>query len=206
MNEFWEDAFQDKKMMWGEQPIALAIEAAEIFKQLGFRKILIPGFGYGRNAKPFYEKGFEITGIEISETAIQLAHTFLGREIRVFHGSVDDMPFNEDIYDGFFCHALIHLLDSAQRRKLISDCYCQLRDGGMMIFTAVTKHAVTYGVGEKLNTDRYRTKDGVDLYFYDQDSIQEEFGGFGLIEATEIDETGNGKPVTRLWKIVCKKK
>ena len=160
MSEFWEDAFQAKKMMWGEEPTTLAIEAAEIFEQQGFRKILIPGFGYGRNAKPFYEKGFEITGIEISGTAIKLAQELLGREIRVFHGSVDDMPFDQDVYDGIFCHALIHLLDSGQRKKLILDCYRQLRHGGMMFFTAVTKHESTYGVGEKLGTDRYRTKDG----------------------------------------------
>ena len=74
-----------------------------------------------------------------------------------------------------------------------------------MVFTAVTKHAVTYGVGEKLSTDRYRTKDGVDLYFYDKDSIHEEFAEFGLIEAAEIDETGNGKPETKFWKIICQK-
>lgn len=205
MSEFWEDAFQEKKMMWGEKPIPLAIEASEIFKGQGFRKVLIPGFGYGRNAKPFYEKGFEVTRIEISETAIELAYKLLGRNIRVFHGSVDDMPFDEDTYDGIFCHALIHLLDSDQRKKLIMDCYRQLRHDGLMVFTAVTKHAVTYGVGEKLGTDRYRTKDGVNLYFYDKDSIQEEFGRFGLIEATEIDESGNGKPGTKLWKILCKK-
>ncbi len=74
MGEFWEEAFQQKKMMWGEEPTTLALEASEMFKQLDFRKILIPGFGYGRNAKPFYEKEFEVTGIEISDTAITLAH------------------------------------------------------------------------------------------------------------------------------------
>jgi SAM-dependent methyltransferase len=205
MSEFWEDAFQQKKMMWGEQPIALAIETAELFKQLGFRKILIPGFGYGRNARPFHERGLEVSGIEISDTAIQLAHQLLGPKVRAFHGSVGDMPLDGEIYDGIFCHALIHLLDSDQRRKLILDWSRQLREGGLMIFTAITKHAGTYGVGEKLSTDRYRTKDGVDLYFYDQDSIQAEFGEFGLIEALEIDEAGNGKPVTKFWKIVCKK-
>jgi SAM-dependent methyltransferase len=205
MSEFWEDAFQQKKMMWGEQPITLAVETAELFKQLGFRKILIPGFGYGRNARPFHERGLEVSGIEISDTAIQLAHELLGPEVRAFHGSVGDMPFDADIYDGIFCHALIHLLDSDQRRKLIVDCSHQLREGGLMIFTAITKHAGTYGVGEKLSTDRYRTKDGVNLYFYDQDSIRAEFGEFGLIEALEIDEGGNGKPATRFWKIVCKK-
>ena len=205
MNEFWEDAFQEKKRMWGDEPTTVAIETAETFQRIGFRKILLPGFGYGRNARPFYEKGLEVTGIEISRTAIQLAQELLGSEIHIFHGSVDDMPFDQDVYDGVFCHALIHLLDADQREKLIRDCYCQLRDGGMMVFTSITKDASTYGVGEKLGTDCYRTKDGVDLYFYDEDSIQEEFGQFGLVEATKIDEGGNGRPATKFWKIVCNK-
>jgi len=205
MSEFWENAFQEKKMMWGEQPTSLTVEASEVFQQLDFRKILIPGFGYGRNAKVFYDKGFEITGIEISSTAIKLAHELFDQEIQIFHGSVDDMPFDTVVYDGIFCHALIHLLDSDQRKKLLKDCFSQLRQGGMMIFTAITKDAVTYGVGEKLGTDRYRTKDNVNLYFYDEDSIKEEFGAFGLIEATKIDEGAMGRPSTKFWKIVCKK-
>lgn len=43
MSEFWETAFKEKRMMWGEQPIALTLEASEVFQQLGFRKILVPG-------------------------------------------------------------------------------------------------------------------------------------------------------------------
>lgn len=191
--------------MWGDEPTAVAVEAAEAFKQLGFRRILIPGFGYGRNARPFYAQGFDVTGIEISDTAVKLAREWLGREIHVFHGSVDAMPFDHDVYDGVFCHALIHLLDADQRAKLIRDCYGQLRFGGRMLFTAITKDAGTYGVGEKLDQDRYRTKDGVNLFFYDADSIKAEFGGFGLIEAVKVDEGGHGRPGTRFWKIVCQK-
>jgi len=74
-----------------------------------------------------------------------------------------------------------------------------------MFFTAITKDASTYGVGDKLGADRYRTKDGVNLFFYDEASIKEEFAEFGLIEAIKIDETGNGKPATKFWKIICKK-
>ncbi|MCE1254230.1 MAG: class I SAM-dependent methyltransferase [Anaerolineae bacterium] len=205
MGEFWEDAFREKEMMWGENAIALAGDVSELFKQLGFSRILIPGFGYGRNAKPFYDKGFEVTGIEISGTAIKLARQFLGRDVRVFHGSVADMPFDGEIYDGIFCHALIHLLDEDQRKKLISDCYCQLRPGGLMILTAITQHASTYGVGEKTGRNRFKTRDGVNLYFYDKDSIEQEFGSFGLIEVTIIEEAVNGKTSTKFWKIVCKK-
>lgn len=205
MSEFWEDAFQDKQLMWGAEPTALAVDASEIFEQLGFGKVLIPGYGYGRNARPFYEKGFDVTAIEISTTAIKLARKLFGPEIRVFHGSVEDMPFDQDAYDGIFCHALIHLLDSGQRGKLIRACYRQLRQGGMMIFTTITKDAGTYGTGEKLGTDRYRTKDGVNLYFYDHDSIEKEFGEFGLIGATKVDDRPIGKPATKFWKIACLK-
>ncbi|HUN07512.1 MAG TPA: class I SAM-dependent methyltransferase [Aggregatilineales bacterium] len=205
MSEFWEAAFQEKQRMWGEEPTPSAIEVSEVFKRSGFKKILIPGFGYGRNARPFYAKGFEVTGIEISSTGIKLAHELLGPEIRVFHGSVDDMPFDQEIYDGIYCHALIHLLDSSQRKKFLLDCYRQLQHGGVMVFTAITKDASTYGVGEELSTDRYRTKDGVNLYFYDQDSIIDEFGGVGLIEVTKNDEAGHGRPAAWFWKVVCQK-
>lgn len=205
MDEFWEEAFKSKHAMWGQLPSTSAIETCEHFKSLGFRKILIPGFGYGRNARPFLDSGFEVTGIEISKTAIQLAHQLLGGDIKVFHGSVGDMPFDQDIYDGVFCHALIHLLRSDERKRLLANCNAQMKSGGLMVFTAITKHASTYGVGEKLGKDLFKTKDGVELFFYDEESIKEEFGRFGLAEAKVVEESSSGKPVTKFWKIVCRK-
>lgn len=202
MAEFWEAAFKSKQRMWGEQPTAAALATCAHFKSLGFRKILLPGFGYGRNAQPFLENGFEVTGIEISQHAIELAHQRLGAEIKVFHGSVADMPFDQDLYDGVFCHALIHLLGSAARHHLLAICHAQLQHGGLMVFTTITKHASTYGVGEQLGKDLFKTKDGVELFFYDAESIQEEFGRFGLLEATVVEET----PATKFWQVVCEKK
>lgn len=201
MDEFWEEAFKNNQLMWGEQPATSALETCEQFESLGFRKILIPGFGYGRNARPFLERGLAVTGIEISETAIQLAHQILGNKIKVFHGSVSDMPFDQDIYDGIYCHALIHLLRSEDRKRLLTNCSAQLKSGGVMVFTAITKHASTYGVGEKLGKDLFKTRDGVELFFYDKASIREEFEAFGLVEATVVEE----KPATKFWKIVCRK-
>lgn len=64
-------------------------------------RILIPGFGYGRNAKLFIENGFDVTGIEISQSAIDLAKTN-GLNCMIHHGSVTSMPFDDKIYDGIF--------------------------------------------------------------------------------------------------------
>lgn len=98
------------------------------------------------------------------------------------------MPFDKVQYDGIFCYALIHLLDSEERKKLIQDCYNQLSENGYMIFTVITKEAHTYGKGKLISKDRYEIFDGVQMFFYDKESVQNEFGKFGLFEIMELDE------------------
>lgn len=102
------------------------------------KDLLIPGIGYGRNAQVFMDHGIDVTGIEISQTAIGLARQH-GLDMRIHHGPVADMPFDSKLYDGIFCYGLIHLLNRRERGKFIQDCYNQLKPGGYMIFTAVSK-------------------------------------------------------------------
>lgn len=200
MAEFWESAFKEKNEMWGFEPCESALITLDSFKEYGIKKILIPGFGYGRNAKIFIDNGIEVTGIEISETAIALARKHYGDNLKVHYGSVIDMPFDQDLYDGIFCYALIHLLNKEERLKLIQDCYNQLKPEGHMVFVAISKADSRYGKGEEVEKDTFKTKHGVTLFFYDTNSIESEFGGYGLIEAKEINETSQ-----RFWLIKCKK-
>lgn len=207
MAEFWENSFRDKEAMWGLAPADCTIGVVDLFKREGLSKILIPGFGYGRNAKVFMDNGFDVTGIEISATAIDLAKKHFGDEIKVYHGAVGAMPFDEVLYGGIFCYALIHLLDSEERAKLIRDCYAQLAPGGYMVFVAISTRSAAYGEGKELSPDRFVTKHGVNLFFYDRNSVEREFGEYGLMEAKEINEPAKiaeGKPYQRFWQIACK--
>ena len=153
MAELWETTFAEKQMMLGTEPSRSAVFARDYFTRVGAKEVLIPGIGYGRNAKPFLESGMSVTGIEISETAIGLARTGIGLDIRVHHGSVTDMPFDARRYDGVFSFGLLYLLDSAARAKFLQDCHSQLRSGGAMIFTVVSKRAPIFGQGTKLGDD-----------------------------------------------------
>ena len=187
--EFWESAFGEKQEMWGFEPAKSAVLTKDLFVQKSIKNILIPGIGYGRNAQIFKENGITVTGIEISKTAIAMARKHYGTDMVIYHGSVTDMPFDDHQYDGIFCYALIHLLDSSEREKLIRDCYHQLSAGGYMVFTAISKEAHTYGQGKFISTDRYEIFDGVNMFFYDRVSVQAEFGKAGLFEITEISES-----------------
>lgn len=186
--EFWESSFIEKQEMWGFEPSNSAILTKDFFVEKSIKNILIPGIGYGRNAQIFRDNGISVTGIEISKTAIEMAEKHYGNEMTIHHGSVTDMPFDPSRYDGIFCYALIHLLDSSERKKLIRDCYNQLSENGYLVFTAISKEAQTYGKGKFLSEDRYEIHDGVKMFFYDRASIHTEFDEAGLFEIIEITE------------------
>lgn len=188
MGELWESVFNKMQTMWGLEPTLSARLARDDFARAGIENVLIPGIGYGRNAKPFLEAGMAVTGIEISETAIALARSELGLEIPIFHGSVTDMPFDARKYDGIFCYGLLYLLDAAGREKFLRDCYAQLAPGGHMIFTVISKKAPMYGQGKQLGEDWYERHPNMPMYFYDEVSVKRELGGYGLTAISEIDE------------------
>ncbi|MEK3660513.1 class I SAM-dependent methyltransferase [Paenibacillus sp. FSL F4-0236] len=207
MTEFWESSFIEKQTMWGFEPTDSAIATKDFFLERNVKDILVPGIGYGRNAKVFIESGINVTGIEISQTAIDLARQN-GIDISIFHGSVNDMPYDNNLYEGIFCHGLIHLLNHQEREKFIQDCYNQLKPGGYMIFTTVSKKAPMFGKGEPLDKDYFETKDGVKMFFYDSDTITQDFEPYGLVEFSEIDEPHKdmiNKPSINFLMVKCKK-
>jgi SAM-dependent methyltransferase len=205
MTEFWEAAFNKMQLAWGLEPTQSAALARDMFARAGVKNVLIPGIGYGRNAKPFLEHGMSVTGIEISETAIELARSRLGLEIPIVHGSVSDMPFDSRKYEGIFCFGLVYLLDARGRQKFIRDCYRQLEPGGHMVFTVISKNAPMYGQGPRLGDDWFERLPGLPMYFYDADSVKREFGPYGLIELSEIDEpTGDGVTLPFI-NVVCRR-
>lgn len=188
MTEFWENAFKSKQEMWGLEPAKSAVLTKDFFISNSVKNMLIPGIGYGRNAQIFRNNGIEVTGIEISQTAIDIAKKHFGKDLTIYHGSVTEMPFDKKLYDGIFCYALIHLLDKHERAKLIADCYSQLTESGFMVFTTITKEAKTYGQGTCIGKDRFEMFGGVKMFFYDRETIKEEFGEAGLFDITEVAE------------------
>lgn len=207
MAEFWESSFIENETMWGFEPSDSAILTKDFFIENKVKDILIPGIGYGRNAKVFIDNGINVTGIEISKTAIDLAKKN-DLNINIFHGSVTDMPFDDKLYDGIFCYALIHLLNKSERNKFIKDCYNQLKPNGYMVFTTISKEAPMSGKGKRLDKDYFEIMEGLKMFFYDSDSIKQEFGEYGLIEFSEIVEPhkdNKNKPPFKFIMVKCKK-
>jgi ubiquinone/menaquinone biosynthesis C-methylase UbiE len=209
MDVYWESKFREIDTMWGYEPADSAIQTSDFFVDKGIQNILIPGVGYGRNAKIFIDKGINVTGIEISESAIRLAKENNNLDFLIHHGSVAQMPFDNNRFDGVFCYALIHLLNKKERKQLIKNCFNQLQTNGFMIFIAVSKKANMYGNGRPLSNNRFELMKGLKVYFYDLETAAKEFKDFGLIEVEEWEEPikhMDNQPPLNCIMIKCQKK
>jgi SAM-dependent methyltransferase len=206
--EIWESMFASKHLMWGEEPTSSAVCARDYFASRGARDVLIPGLGYGRNAKPFVDAGMLVTGIEISASAIALARSALGLQFPIHHGSVTDMPYGDDgtSYDSIFCFGLAYLLDAPGRAKFFADCFRQLRPGGAMTFVLISKKAPMYGQGPKLGEDWYERAPGMPMYFYDEASVERELGAYGIVGVSEVDEPVAPGTTFPFYSVTCVKK
>jgi SAM-dependent methyltransferase len=208
MSSFWEEKYQSIGTLWQFEPAESTRFTRDLFLKSEIRKILIPGVGYGRNARLFVESGFDVTGIEISGAAIQLAREN-GLNFPIFHGSVKRMPFSKTMYDGIFCYALLHLLNQNDRRQFLKNCYNQLNTNGMMVFVVVSKRYKLYGSGKPVSVDRFMIEKGLTVFFYDEVAIEKEFSPFGLVEYNEIEEPikhmENEEPM-KFWRVICRKR
>ena len=205
MTEFWESIYSSNEKMWGENPTDNSRHVLKLLQSNNIKSILIPGFGYGRNAKVFYDNGFNVSGIEISKTAIERARRYFPEDVTIHCGSVIDMPFDDVRYDCIYCYSLIHLLDKKERHKLIKDCFSQLNANGIMIFVGLTINDERFGVGKEVKKNTFQSPNGLRLYFYDEASVYEEFGNYNITDVKEINEP-EVNPTERHWMIVCEKK
>jgi hypothetical protein len=207
MIDYWESRFKKEGAMWQFEPSDSAIKALGLFKNENISSILIPGFGYGRNAGLFLVNEIKVTGIEISASAIEIART-KGINCIIHQGSVTSMPFDKEIYDGIFCYALLHLLNTTERRKLLTCCYSQLINNGLMVFVVASMENSLYGCGKYLSRNRYEIARGLKVYFYDSASIISEFADFGIVESSDIDEPVKfmeGEAPVKLKFVICRK-
>lgn len=207
MDEYWESRFRNEGELWKWEPSDSAKLAMDLFKANGMHDILIPGFGYGRNARIFIENGFTVTGIEISQSAIDLAKAN-GLDCTIHHGSVTAMPFDQQQFDGIFCYALIHLLNESERLTFLKACWNQLTKDGLMVFVIASTQMKMYGSGTYISKDRYAVSEGLNVFFYNDQAVADEFTEFGLIRCSDIEEPVkymSGYDPMKLKLVVCKK-
>ncbi len=187
MNNFWEERFYEEGKIWGDSPSLTAVYAIELFKKTVVHKVLIPGSGYGRNAEAFARVGFEVTGIEISKTAVSIARHGSSK-VQYHYGSIQDMPFDNLVYDGIYCFNVLHLFRKNDRMTFLQRCREQLKDNGVMFFVVFSDKESSYGTGRMVEENTFESKPGREVHYYTEEDLISEFSGFENIETGTMED------------------
>jgi SAM-dependent methyltransferase len=204
MNEYWESRFQVEGKIWGEKPSRTAIQALEIFRLNKVTKILVPGAGYGRNTKLFSEAGLEVTGVEISARACQIAAKF-DKLTKFYQGSVLDMSRLTEKFEAVYCFNTLHLFLEKDRKILVRQCADRLLNKGIMYFTVFSEKEESYGKGREVEKNTFESKPGRPAHYFSDADLRGHFAGIEIMETgmTEDPEDHGEGPHTHILRYIC---
>ena len=205
---YWDERFRKEGMIWGINPSLTAVYALEAFRRAGARTVLVPGSGYGRNTRLFSQAGMKVTGIEISEHAVQLAKEH-DPKTTFLNASVIDMTFLDVIYDTIYCFNVLHLFRVADRKQFLNQCLNRLKDGGPAFFTVFSEVEPTFGKGPETEPNTFERRPGRPVHYFTEADLLTHFEAFEVLEAgimEDPEDHGEG-PHTHLLRYIlaCKK-
>lgn len=191
MKEFWNSRFRDERMIWGQTPSCTVASALAAFsRKENIKRLLIPGGGYGRNAKEFCRAGFDVTCIEISKEAVGLAK-FYNPEAEHYLASFLDFFLNPASYDAIYCYNVLHLFCRHQRALFMEKCYNALRSGGLAFFVVFSEQENSFGKGRCVEENTFESKPGRAVHYFSEEDLIAQFHMFRLLETGLAEDREN---------------
>ena len=193
MTTFWETRFASEGAIWGPEPSKTVERAHSLFQRDSIQTLLIPGSGYGRNAAFFAQRGYDVTGIEVSKTALELAQK-LDPDSRYIHASVLDDVLQDETFDGIYCFNVLHLFLATERREVIRRCRRWLRPGGLAFFVVFSEIEETYGKGAAVEDNTFETRPGRPAHYFTDADLRAHFTDFTIIETGLVSDPEDHSP------------
>jgi len=118
------------------------------------KKLLEVGCGIGTDLVRFAKGGAEVTGVDLSETALELAennarHANVTMRLELANG--EDMPIADDAFDVVYGHGVLQY--TAEPQKMVAECRRVLRTDGVAIFMVYNRISWLNGLSKLMHVE-----------------------------------------------------
>ena len=192
--EHWAATFTANPDMYGTDPSAPGVAAAETFAAAGHGNVLELGAGQGRDTLYLARRGLRVTALEYAPGAVETisakVHAAgLADMVRVArHDIRQPLPLRDASIDASYSHMLFCMaLTTSELERLAAELRRVLRPGGLVVYTARTTADAHYGAGTPRGDDMYE-HGGFIVHFFDRALIERLASGFELIDVTDFTE------------------
>ncbi|MFD8006992.1 class I SAM-dependent methyltransferase [Streptomyces mirabilis] len=200
----WQSTYSAHPGMYGEEPSAPAVHAAEVFRAAGARDVLELGAGHGRDALYFAREGFTMQATDFSATGLEqlrrgaLAQGTAGHVTTAVHDVRDSLRLPDASVDAVFAHMLLCMaLSTDETRTLVGEIRRVLRPGGTFVYTVRHTGDAHYGTGTAHGDDIYE-HGGFAVHFFPRALVDALADGWNLDEVYAFEE---GELPRRLWRV-----
>jgi SAM-dependent methyltransferase len=166
----WNEKYSEEAYRFGKDPIPFLVDQVD---RLPKGKVLDVAMGEGRNGVFLAAKGFQVTGIDISERGLQKAQALAaerGVMIETKVADLEEVEFEQGTYDVVLC---TYYLD----RSLIPKMKAAVRSGGVVVMETYT-----------LDYQRYRPEFRKD-YLLNTNELLDLFRDFTILRY-QMQDTG----------------
>ena len=145
MKAVWETSFQHQiaRGAYNTAPVEALVRTVAYHLRARYQPDDYPnlhfceaGCGAGPNLRWLAEKGIKVSGVDISGQALQLAHELLdgsGRVGQLLEGSVTELPFADETFDGVLEACVFQHLTRDERKKAFNEVRRVLKPGGIFV-------------------------------------------------------------------------
>ena len=202
--EHWEATFEANPDMYGTDPSAPGVAAAEAFASAGHKTVLELGAGQGRDTLFLARQGLHVTALDFAPGTIETltskarAAGLADRVSAARHDIRQPLPLPDTSIDASYSHMLFCMaVTTGELERLTGELRRVLRPGGLVIYTARTTADAHYGAGIPRGDDMY-DHGGFIVHFFDRPLIDRLAAGFELMDVTEFIEGGLPRRLARV--------
>lgn len=145
----WDEKYSRPTFVYGKSPAQFLAENYHYIPYEG--SVLDMGMGEGRNAVFLAQKGYKVTGVDISSVAVKKAY-LLAQEFNVkikgVVASMEDYKIAPNSFDAIICFYYVD-------RSLVEKIKSWLKPGGILIYEAYTTREKTRKKHDNLNDSDY---------------------------------------------------
>lgn len=188
IHNFWNnDVYTKEGMLWGQDASNVAKKTFSILNDKCSavaninNKILDVGCGYGRDCTFFFDNGLDVTGIDFSEKAIDMAIKTNPKIKYMVFNLKEFLPFEDAYFDLCYSNAVLQWFNIHEIRHIANELVRVSKTNGYIVI-AVPIFGIT---PDKKNTDLIFSYEGTDLY---SSMLMKLFYGCNKIEELRVKE------------------
>ncbi len=177
------------------------------------KKVLDFGCGLGRHSILFTQKGYEVTAIDISKTAIYYLYNWAndeGLKIKVLIADIFSKELKNNYFDIVICFNVIYHNIRKNIVDVLNEIWKKLKKSGIVYLTFLTRDDDKYGIGEEVEKHAFLCETSIhpgDLhYFADESDLIDLLQNYNIIEMKKAEHTWLYKRKNRFssfWKVRC---